>query len=67
MYPTDEEEYDNNGIPAFDYGALVEESEEMENNNEKVNLILLISLEQNHIQWSPYLAFAIILFPKNIA
>ena len=47
LYPTDREEYDNYGIPDFDfYSDLVDETEEMENNNEKVNLI---SFEQNYI------------------
>ena len=48
LYPTDEEEYDNYGIPDFDYSALVEEMEEIENNNEEVNLIILLSFEKKY-------------------
>ena len=40
LYPTDGEDYDNYDIPDVDYSALVEESEEMEDNYEKVNLII---------------------------
>ena len=40
LYHTDSEEYDNYGIPDSDYGALLEESENMEENETKVNLII---------------------------
>ena len=40
LYHTDSEEYDNYGILDSDYGALLEESENMEENETKVNLII---------------------------
>jgi hypothetical protein len=40
LFPTDGEDSDNYGIPDVDYGALVEESEDMEENETKVNIII---------------------------
>ena len=40
LYTTDKEEYDNYGIPDFDYGALVDEIDDMEKNKEQVNLTI---------------------------
>ena len=40
LYNTDGEEYDNHRISDFDYGALVDEIDEMDKNKEKVNLTI---------------------------
>ena len=49
FHSTEGEEHDSYVFPEFDYGAMVEENDIIEENETKVNLIIKLSFEQYYM------------------